>query len=182
MQKLIIDLFPIVLFFAAYKISDNIFVATAVAIVSAVLQIALMKWKKIPVQPMHWVGLVLIVVLGSISIAFRDPRFLMWKFSVLEWAMGAAIIIGQYAFGKNMLKLLMGQDLALTDAVWKKLALLWAGFFISLGTINLYVFSNYSESQWVDFKTYGVLILTVLFVIVQGLWLSKHLPKDNANG
>ena len=178
MQKLIIDLFPVVLFFAAYKISDNIFVATAVAIVSAIVQIGLMKWNKMPVMPIHWVSLILIVVLGSISIAFRDPRFLMWKFSVLEWAMGAAILIGQYVFGKNMLRLLMGQELSLTEAVWRKLALIWASFFIGLGTLNLYVFSFYSEAQWVDFKTYGVLGLTLVFVIVQSIWLGKHIPQD----
>ena len=178
MTKLIIDLFPVVLFFVAYKATDNIFIATGVAIASAILQLILMKWKKLPIAPIHWVGFVMIVVLGSVSIAFRDPRFLMWKFSVLEWLMGAAIIIGQYVFGKNMLRILMGNELELADEVWKKLALIWALFFIGLGTLNLYVFTNYTEAQWVDFKTYGVLAVTLVFVLLQGIWLSRHLPAD----
>ena len=181
MQKLIIDLFPVVLFFAAYKITGDMFVATGVAIVSAIVQIALMKLKKMAIQPMHWMSLVLIVVLGSLSIFFHETIFLKWKFSVLEWLMGAAILIGQYVFNKNMLQLLMGNDLTLPDEIWKKLGLLWALFFIFLGTLNIYIAYNYDEATWFNFKIYGSLILTVVFTLAQGLWLSKHLPKDGAN-
>jgi intracellular septation protein len=180
MQKLIIDLFPVVLFFVAYKISDDMFVATAVAIVSAIAQIGLMKWKKIAIQPIHWISLVMIVVLGTVSILFREPMFLKWKFSVLEWSMGAAILIGQYVFGKNMLKLLMGNELQLADDVWKKLGLMWALFFIFLGTLNIYIAYQYDDATWVNFKTYGALGLSMVFVLAQSIWLSKHLPAEVA--
>ena len=92
--------------------------------------------------------------------------------------MGAAILIGQLVFKKNMFKLLMGNELTLPEAIWQKMAWLWAGFFIFLGCLNWYIFSNYNNDVWMNFKTFWALGLTVAFVIGQGFWLSRHLPKD----
>lgn len=182
MLKTIIELFPIVAFFAAFKISGDMFVATGVAIASAVIQMLLMKWQKIAIKPMHWISLGLIVVLGSISIIFHEPLFLKWKFSILEWLMGAAILIGQYGFNKNMLKLLMGKELTLPDVIWKKLGVFWAAFFIFLGTLNIYIAYHFDDATWVNFKTYGALGLSVVFMIGQGIWLAQYMKVEGDSG
>ena len=179
-MKTLIDFFPVVLFFLSYKLTNDMFLATGVAMASTAVQMLLMKWKKIPIQVIHWVSLVLIVLLGSMSIYFHETIFLKWKFSVLEWSMGLAIYVGQYVFNKNMLKLLLGHELALADGVWKQLGLMWAGFFIFLGTLNIYIAYNFSDDVWFNFKLYGSLALTLLFTVLQGVWLAKHLPKDEA--
>lgn len=175
MLKIIIDLFPVAAFFVAFKINGDMFMATSVVIASTVIQIVLMKLLKITIKPMHWISFVLIVVLGGIALAFREPLFLKWKFSVLEWSMAAAILIGQFVFNKNMLKLLMGKELSLPDEVWKKLGVLWAVFFIFLGALNIYIAYHYDDVVWVNFKTYGALGLSILFMIAQGIWLSRYM-------
>ena len=101
-------------------------VATKVAIAATILQLLLMKVLKMKIQPMHWFSFALILILGSMSIFFNNPRFLQWKFSILEWLMGSAILIGQLVFKKNMFKLLMGNELSLPEPIWKKMAWLWA--------------------------------------------------------
>ena len=177
-MKLLIDFLVIIAFFAGYKLSGgDMMVATKVAMGATLAQLVLMKALKMPIQPMHWFSIVLIVILGSMSIFFNNPRFLQWKFSVLEWVMGAAILIGQLVFKKNMFKLLMGNELTLPEPVWTKMAWLWAGFFIFLGCLNWYIFSNYDNDVWMNFKTFWALGLTIAFVIAQGFWLSRYLPK-----
>jgi intracellular septation protein len=95
--------------------------------------------------------------------------------------LGAAILIGQFAFNKNMLKLLLGQELTLPDGVWKKLGLMWAAFFIFLGILNIYIAYQYDDAVWVNFKTYGSLGLTMAFMLVQSLWISRHMQDDTAD-
>ena len=178
-MKFFIEFLVIIAFFAAYKLSSNdIMTATKVAIAAAIIQIILMRLLKIRIQAMHWFGFVLIVGLGLMSVFFNNPRFLQWKFSVLEWCMGASLIVGQLVFKKNMFRILMGSELTLPEQVWRKMTWLWAGFFIFLGCVNWYIFSHYDNDVWVNFKTFWALGLTVVFVIGQGFWLARYLPKD----
>lgn len=178
MLKIIIDLFPVIAFFVAFKMSGDMLMATQVVMISAIIQIALMKIFKITIKPMHWISFALIVVLGAIALIFREPLFLKWKFSVLEWSMALAILVGQFVFNKNMLKLLMGNELSLPDNIWKKLSILWAVFFIFLGTLNIFIAYWYDDAVWVNFKTYGALGLSILFMIAQGIWLSRYIKSE----
>ena len=178
-MKLLIDFLVIIAFFAAYKLSGgDMMTATKVAMGATLLQLVLMKVLKIRIQPMHWFSFALIVILGAMSLFFNNPRFLQWKFSILEWSMGAAILIGQLVFKKNMFKLLMGNELTLPEHAWKTMAWMWSIFFIFLGFLNWFIFSHYSNDVWMNFKTFWALGLTILFVIIQGFWLSRYLPKD----
>lgn len=179
-MKALIDFFPIVLFFLSYKISKDMFLATAVAMGATMLQMLFMKWKHIEIKPIHWFGAVMILLLGSMSIYFHETIFLKWKFSVVEWTLGAAILIGQFVFKKNMLKMLMGQELALEESAWKTFSAMWAGFFIFLGTLNIYIAYNYSDDVWMNFKLYGSLGITFVFILLQSFWLAKHMPKEEA--
>ncbi|MBS1175408.1 MAG: yciB [Burkholderiaceae bacterium] len=177
-MKILIDFLAVIAFFVAYKWSNDMLFAVKIAIAATAIQMVWMKLAKIPLKPMHWFGLVSVFVFGGMGIFFNNPKFFQWKFSILEWCMGAAILIGQLGFGKNMLQLLMGNELILPEPIWRKMAWLWGGFFIGLGCLNWWVFTYYNYDVWVNFKTFWAFGLTVAFVIGQGVWVNRYLPKD----
>ena len=177
-MKVLIDFLMVIAFFVAYKWSNDMLFAVKVAIAATAIQVVWMKLAKIPLQPMHWFGFVSIFVFGGMGLFFDNPKFFQWKFSILEWCMGAAILIGQLGFGKNMLQLLMGNELVLPEPMWHKMAWLWSGFFIGLGCLNWWIFTYYNYDVWVNFKTFWAFGLTVVFVLGQGIWVSRYLPKD----
>lgn len=177
-MKVLIDFLVVIAFFVAYKWSNDMIFAVKVAIAASVIQVLWMKLAKIPMQPIHWFGLISVLVFGGLGIYFDNPKFFQWKFSVLEWCMGAAILIGQLGFRKNMLQLLMGNELVLPEAIWSKMAWLWGGFFIGLGCLNWWIFTHYNYDVWMNFKTFWAFGLMVVFVIAQGIWVARYLPKD----
>lgn len=178
-MKILIDFLMVIVFFVAYKSTGDMIFAVKVAIAAAVLQLVIMRVAKIAIQPIHWFGFVSVVVFGGLGVFFNDPKFFQWKFSIIEWLMGMAIIGGQLVFNKNVLKVFLGNELELPNQVWKTMAWMWGGFFIALGAINWWVFTNFNYEIWVDFKTFWAFGLTVVFMLVQGLWLSKFLGDKN---
>lgn len=180
MKKFLFDLFPLFLFFLAYRFTD-IFVATGVAMAAAVLQIVWLKATGRPTEAMHWINLTVILVFGGATIWLRSDVFIKWKPTVLYWLFGGALVFARLLFGRNLIRRLMEKQIQLPDAAWDKLNLIWAGFFLFAGAINLYVaFSgHFTESQWVSFKAFGLMGLMIVFVIGQSLWLGKHIQADD---
>ena len=175
-MKLLLDFFPIVLFFAAFKVW-GIYVATGVAIAATVAQIAWFRWKTGKVEPMQWLSLGIIVVFGGATILAHDETFIKWKPTVLYWAMGAALASGLLFFRKNFLKTLMGAQLELPEPAWRVMNWSWVGFFAVMGVLNLWVAFHYDTNTWVNFKLFGGLGLMALFVIGQAFYLGRYL-KD----
>jgi intracellular septation protein len=176
-MKLLFDLFPVVLFFAAYKFAD-IYVATGVAIVANIGQIAWLRLTGKKVEPMMWISLAIIAVFGGATLLLHDETFIKWKPTVLYWLFGAVLLGAQYAFGKNLIRAMMEKNVALPELIWQRLNLSWAVFFVAMGFLNLYVAYNYSTDTWVNFKLFGSFGLMLLFIIGQGLMLSKHAIED----
>lgn len=177
-MKFLFDFFPVILFFVAYKMSD-IFTATAVAIVASVLQIAYMLVRRHRVSGMQWTGLVIIVLFGGATLVLHDETFIKWKPTVLYWLAGL-VFLGALAFGQNLVKAIMGEGLELPDAMWTKLAVAWGLFFLFKGTLNLWVAYTFPTDIWVNFKLFGGMGLMLAFVLAQALWISRHLPDDEA--
>lgn len=177
-MKILSDLIAVILFFATYTLTKNIVWATAVALVVGVLQagFAWLKHKKL--DTMQWVGLVLIVVFGGATILLRDPRFIMWKPTLLFWAGALALGLGQF-WGKNGLKAVMGKELELDDQVWRRLTWIWVAFLVFMGIANIAVAYMFTEAQWVNYKLFGSTGLMVVFVIGQGMYLSRYLPQED---
>jgi len=175
-MKLLFDLFPIVLFFAAYKLGD-IYWATGIAILATIGQIAWLHLRSRKIETTHWLSLGVIVVFGGMTLLFRDETFIKWKPTVLYAAFALALLLTPVLTGKQPMKALMGSQLTLPDAVWRQLSWLWMGFFLCMGVLNLVVAYSFSLDFWVNFKLFGSLGLTVLFVILQGLWLSRHMKE-----
>jgi intracellular septation protein len=175
-MKFLFDLFPVVLFFVAFKLFD-IYVATAVAIAGTFLQIGWLKWKGRKVDTMMWVTLVIIVVFGGATLALHDETFIKWKPTVLYWLFAAVLGAAELVFRKNLIRATLGEQVRLPDAVWTRLNWSWAGFFVFMGAANLYVAFNYSTDTWVSFKLFGGMGLMLLFVLLQAAFLARHMDE-----
>lgn len=176
-MKFLFDLFPIILFFIAFKLY-NIYVATAVAIVATLGQIIYSKVRHGKVEKMLLISGVLITVFGSATLLLKDPAFIMWKPTVLYWLFAGVLLISERFFNKNFIRNMMEQQVSLPETVWKKINLAWAGLFIMLGCLNLYVAFNYSQDFWVNFKLFGITGIMFVFIILQTFFIAKYLPKD----
>ena len=201
MKKLLFDLFPVIVFFVAYKIGDanadatrafmaeiglpqpgaagekpGIYFATLIAIVASFGQIAWVKLRGQAVETMLWVSLVLIAVFGGATLWLHDEAFIKWKPTVLYWLF-AVILFGAAAFGRNVIRSLMGKQMELPDIAWSRLNASWGAFFAFMGLANLVVAFNFSTDTWVNFKLFGSLGLMLVFVIGQSMMLTRYLDK-----
>jgi intracellular septation protein len=177
-MKLLLDFFPIILFFIAFKFAD-IYVATGVAIVATIAQISWIRYKVGKVEPMQWVSLGVIVLFGGATIIAHNETFIKWKPTVLYWLMGGALLVGQLIFKKNLLKSLMGAQMELPDVAWRLMNWSWTGFFAVMGVINLWVAFNFDTDTWVNFKLFGGLGLMAVFVVGQALFLGKYIKEED---
>ena len=178
-MKLLIDFFPIFLFFAAFKIW-GIYIATAVAIAATVVQIGYLHFKHGKVEPMQWLSLGVIVLFGGATLLSQSDTFIKWKPTVLYWLMGGALLGGQLFFRKNLLKSLMGAQMDLPESAWRTMNWSWTGFFAVMGVLNLWVAYNFDTDTWVTFKLFGGMGLMFVFVLAQALYLSRYMkaPED----
>ncbi len=202
MKKFLFDLFPVIIFFIAYKLGDanpgathqilqsiglpqpavvndkpGIYLATFVAIIASVAQILWVKLRGHKVETMLWVSLGIIVVFGGATLWLQDESFIKWKPTVLYWVFASAIF-GAALFGRNLIRGLMNAQLELPEAAWSRLNLSWGAFFAVMGLVNLWVAFTYSTDAWVNFKLFGSMGLMLVFVIAQGMMLSKYMDKE----
>ncbi|MCL4183671.1 MAG: septation protein A [Burkholderiaceae bacterium] len=176
-MKLLFDLFPVLLFFAAYKLAD-IYVATGTAIVASIAQILWLKLRARPVEGMQWAGLAIIVVFGGMTLLLHDETFIKWKPTVLYGLFAAVLLGGRVFFGRDLIKAVMGKQLTLPEPVWQRLGLAWMGFFVAMAVLNLLVAYRFSTDVWVNFKLFGTMGLTIAFVIAQALYLGRHVQEE----
>lgn len=180
MKKFLFDLFPLILFFAAYKFY-GLYVATGVAMVASVGQIIWIKLRNQPIEGTHWINLGVIIVFGGATLWLQNEAFIKWKPTVLYWLFGGALFFSQIVLKRNLMQKLLGEKIKMTDSAWTRLNVSWASFFILAGALNLFVaFSGlFSEDMWVNFKVFGLMGLLILFVIGQSIWLGKHIEQDH---
>ena len=178
-MKLLVAFFPIILFFAAFKVA-GIYVATGVAIAATIAQIAWLRHSHGKVEPMQWVSLAVIVVFGGATIALHDETFIKWKPTILYWLMGGTLAAGQLVFRKNLLKSLMGSQLELPEDVWRVTNWSWVAFFAVMGVLNLWVAFHFDTNAWVNFKLFGGMGLMILFILGQALYLGRHMKTEEA--
>ena len=179
-MKFLFDLFPVIVFFAAFKLTD-IYVATATAIAATFLQVGWLKLRRRPVEPMLWASLGLIVVFGGATLLLRDETFIKWKPTVLYWLFGTVLACSALFFRRNLIRTMLGSQVQLPDPVWAKLNWSWVVFFALMGAVNLYVAFRFTTDLWVNFKLFGGMGLMLLFVIGQALFLSRYV-EDGSEG
>ena len=172
-MKFLFDIFPVVLFFVAFKLYD-IYVATAVAIAATVVQIAWVWLRHRKVDKMLWVSFGVIAVFGGATLVLQDETFIKWKPTVLYWLFAGALAIAELGFRKNLIRAMMESQIALPEPVWKRLLASWIGFFAVMGAINLAVAFNFSTETWVNFKLFGGIGLMLLFIVLQAIMLARY--------
>jgi intracellular septation protein len=208
-MKMLFDLFPVILFFIAFKVSEGrkeataellnglfgsvglagafapdqapILLATVVVILATCGQIAWVWLRHGKVDNMLWVSLALVVVLGGMTLVLRDEGFIKWKPTILYWVFALTLLVSATLFGKNLIRSMLAAQIEVPDAVWTKLNLVWAAFFVFMGAANLYIARSFPTDIWVNFKLFGGMGLMLVFMIAQGFWLSRHMPETPAD-
>ena len=180
-MQLLFDFLPLIAFFAAYMAFD-LYVATATIIVAIGLQIAYQWFRHGKVNKMLLISGALVAVFGGITLALRNPLFIQWKVTVVNWLFAVAFLGSQLFGDKTFTERIMGQAVELEQAMWRRLNLLWVVNFAVIGALNLYVMYNYDEQIWVYFKTWGMMGLSVLMVIGQALWISSRATDRGPDG
>jgi intracellular septation protein len=201
-MKLLFDLFPVILFFATFKYSEKnpeaaagwmnallggavdvkqapILLATVVVIAATVAQIAWVHFRHGRVDKMLWVSLGLVVVFGGLTLVFQDETFIKWKPTILYWVFSGSLAFATLVLRKNPVRAMLGEQLTLPDAVWGKVNFSWVAFFLFMGALNLFVAFNFPTEAWVNFKLFGGMGLLLLFVLGQGLLLSKYVEDKS---
>ncbi|WP_020560092.1 septation protein A [Thiofilum flexile] len=199
-MKQLFDFLPVVIFFLIYKFYGDIppqwielanrlplveltpgepkhaiLLATLGIIIATLIQniVHFVIYRKL--ERMHVISLAILIAFGSLTLAFRDGNFIIWKVTVINWLF-AAVFLGSEWVGerKPLVERMMGKALQVPRPIWLKANRLWVGFFLVLGILNLIVAYNFSETAWVNFKLFGVLGLTLVFVIAQAFYLQRH--------
>jgi len=176
-MKQILEFIPLVLFFAVYKMYD-IYAGTAVLMASATifLPITYLIYKKIEkVQIFTYLA---IIAFGTMTLVFHNKDFLIWKVSIVYFIFTGGLLISQYLFNNNLMQKVLGKELSLPQMVWDRINLGWAFFFLSCALLNLYIGFTMPEATWVNFKVFGMMALTLSFTLITGIYLYRHLPKE----
>lgn len=206
-MKFFFDLLPVILFFAAFKISEGnpqaaadligpilgtigldavitprqapILLATLVVILATALQIGWVRLRHGKVDKMLWVSLVLVVFFGSLTLIFHDETFIKWKPTVLYWVFATALLFSASVLNRNLIRGMLEAQVQLPEPLWNRLNLAWVGFFALMGVLNLLVaFAfNFPTNVWVNFKLFGGMGLMLVFVFAQGIFLAKYIEE-----
>lgn len=169
------ELLPLILFFVAFKVW-GIYVATGVAIATAALQIIWCWIQKKPITNMQWIALILLTTLGSASILLQDEMYIKWKPTAVYWAFALAFFATSFT-AKPLIERLLGEKIKLKAPIWRRLNISWGLFFTFLGAANIYLLQNFDTATWVNFKVFGGFICTLVFVVLQGIYLARHIQE-----
>ena len=178
-MQFLFDLFPVIAFFVAYKVW-GIFVATAVLIAGVLAQTAVSWIRHRKVSPMLLTSAVLVLIFGGLTLWVRDPAFIKWKPSIVNWLFAAAFLVSQYLRGPTIIQRMLGENVTLVPADWRRLNLVWVGFFLVAGALNLYVAYRFDEATWVNFKLFGLMGLTLAFALLQGVWIARKTERTGS--
>ena len=203
-MKLLFDLLPVILFFASFKFAQGspeasaalanawlgggidatqapVLIATAVAIVASLAQVAWVIARGRKVDTMLWISLAVIIVFGGLTLWLHDETFIKWKPTILYWLF-AGLLIGGALTGRNFIQKLLGEQLVLPDFAWSRLLVAWVVFFLAMGVVNLAVAYSVPTDIWVNFKLFGLFGLTLAFTIGMGVYVARHAKEVPGEG
>ncbi len=170
--KLVIELGPLLVFFAANAVA-GIYAGTAAFMVATLISLAAarIRYRKVPIMPL--VSGVIVLVFGGLTLFLRDETFIKLKPTIV-YSMFALLLAGGLMLKKPLLELLFGPVFALTEEGWRKLTWRWIAFFVVMAIVNELVWRNFSTDTWVSFKAFGFLPLTLLFTLAQMPLLQRY--------
>jgi len=177
-MKLFFDFLPIVLFFITYKLFD-LYVATAVLIVAAFAQLGIVWLKYRKIESMQLLSAMMFLILGGATIILQDELFIKWKPTVLSWLFALMFLGTQFIGKKYLIQRLIENTIKLPEPVWARINASWVVFFTTIGALNLYVVYHYDTNTWVNFKLFGVLGFTIVFMIGLAVYMTRHMTEEN---
>ena len=179
---MLFDFLPILLFFVGYKLY-GIYAATIIIIIASLLQTGIFWLKHRKVEFMHITTLVLVLILGTATILLKNEMFIKWKPTAIYWIFSMAFLGSQIIGKKTLIERLMGSKITLPKNVWQNLNISWAIFFIGMGVANIYIAYKFNTDIWVNFKLFGTLGGTLIFGILQSIYMAKYLktPQEEQN-
>ena len=180
-MQLLVDLFPIVLFFVVYTAYGSIYLATAALMGAMALQVGLQWIRHRKVSKMLLISSIVVLLFGSATLILREPIFIQWKPTIANWLFALAFGASRYIGDKTLIHRMLGEAIDLPLTAWRQLNWMWVANFAVLGTANIYVVYNYSEETWVRFKLASIIVFTLLSMIITAFWIWKHLPKEQQN-
>ncbi len=208
-MKFLFDFLPVVLFFVAYKLfgsmppeliqavnqvpyvnlsqsepRDSLIFATLVLLIASVLQNVLHWLIYQRFEKIHIISMVILLVFGSMTVAFKDPNFIKWKVSIFNWVFAVAMLGSLFIGKKTLIERMMSQAISVPKKTWNTVTIMWALFFVFIGILNLVVAFYYpgeNDKNWVNFKLFGIFGLTIVFIIAQAVYLSRYATDDEAN-
>lgn len=203
LMKFLYDFFPVLLFFAVYKLyaalppglidaanvlpfmsltpgraGDAIYMATAVAILASAIQVSLYWLRHHRFEKTHLISLAVITVFGGATLALQDPWFIKWKPTILNWLFALGFLASQFWGEKTMVQRMMSHAITVPSSIWRRVNVGWICFFLLAGLANILVAYRFSEETWVSFKLFGLLGLTLSFALAQALYLARHMASD----
>jgi intracellular septation protein len=179
-MQLLFDFLPLLAFFIAYRAFD-LYVATATLMVAMIVVVAFQWFKNRKVSGILIGSTVLVLVFGGITLVLRNPVFIQWKVTVVNWTVAAAFLASQLFSDKTLTQRTMGEALQLTPPQWRYLNSSWVVTFALIGAVNLYVMHNYDQATWVAFKVWGQIGLVLIAVVIQAVWISMHMPQSETD-
>ncbi|MGI9251993.1 MAG: inner membrane-spanning protein YciB [Pseudohongiellaceae bacterium] len=189
-MKQFLDYIPLLVFFSVWATDERdislfgytrefggIYSAAEVLIIASVLVYGGLFLRQRRLDKFQWVTLCAVILFCIPTILFRNVDFLKWKAPIVNWIFAAVFFASRYIGSKPAIEHLMGHAVQAPAAVWLRLNNLWIIWFVALGLINLIVAFTLSEALWIQFKVFGNLILTVLFILFQMPMLARHIQQ-----
>mgnify|MGYP000325993641 CR=1 FL=1 len=178
MIKILLDFLPIALFFAAFKYF-NLMIATQVAIVASLLQLIWLRLSTGKFLKVNLISFLSILILGGATLLLKDDIFIKWKPTAVYWFLATALLFSQIFSKKPLMQHLAESTIQMPDKIWRQINLSWCIFFAAMGIANLYVVYNFDTNVWVNFKLFGTLGLTIVFITCQSIYMAKHSHLQN---
>ena len=178
-RRMAFEVGPLAVFFVANQTS-GIMLATGLFMVAAVIAVTL-SWRverRVPPMPVISTGFILLF--GGLTLLLDDELFIKIKPTVVNLLFAAALVVG-LVFRLDILKLLMGGVLQMTDQGWRILSMRWAAFFVFLAIVNEIVWRSFSTEFWAGFKLFGIFPMTLMFGLAQIPLAMRHaVPATSA--
>lgn len=176
-MKQFLDFLPLIVFFAFYKLYD-IYVASGALIVATALALVFTWFKYRKIEKMTLITFLMVLVFGTLTLVFHNDLFIKWKVTIIYTLFALALLISQLVLKKPLVQRMLGKELTLPDKVWNNLYLAWAVFFLVCGLANIYVAFWLPQSVWVNFKVFGLTALTLVFTLLSGIYIYRHMPEE----
>lgn len=176
-MKQLLDFLPLVVFFVFYKLYD-IFVASGALVVATALALVASWLLYRRLEKMTIVTFVLVAVFGTLTLVFHNDEFIKWKVTVIYTLFSAALLYSQFWMKQTLIQSMLGKELTLPQAAWRRLNVAWAIFFLACGLANIYVAFWLPQDFWVNFKVFGLTGLTLLFTLLSGVYIYRLMPQE----